>query len=221
MSDDAARMAYDDELTDDDPVMIIRLSSHWIPYLLAVASVLKNPELWSPEDDVDLALFNVQDMLVRLLGSDEEWDAMITEMPFCIPAVSMYWYDAVAATPVYYSLNKFLTSHVYTNSTDSLDLAASFTVPLQPGDYVFTLHYIANVNVGGVSVIIADIGAIIDDFDMYATPVNYVATKVVEFEIVTPALYTFNIMRTQKTAPSTAAYLNMSAVSIRHKNAEE
>ncbi len=52
MSRTRDELPYNDELVDDDPVLLIPLSSAWVSYLLGVAEMLKEEDApiqnWSP-----------------------------------------------------------------------------------------------------------------------------------------------------------------------------
>jgi len=68
MSDEHLYLGYDDELIDDTPLIETSYSSHWLPYLLSVAEILTQPEIWDPASDVELAVSQAQAMVAQLMG---------------------------------------------------------------------------------------------------------------------------------------------------------
>lgn len=69
MDEASLHLEYDDELTDDEPMIVATYSAHWLPFLLATAQILGSPGIWDPTDDVELATTQARDLLARLMGA--------------------------------------------------------------------------------------------------------------------------------------------------------
>lgn len=222
MSDDFSWLEYDDELTDDDPVMIIRLSRYWLDKLVGVAEILKNPDLWHPSDDVDLALRQVDDLIVRLMGSDEEWAAMITALPVTIPATSMYWNSWCNADFGYAHVSRYLGVYGRTDNTNNTGIICTWTVPLQPGTYILTVFASKTSGSAKMSVTATVVGEIIPVYDLYDA--TGVAVDIIEgeFEIETAAEIAFSIIKSVPKNPASSNYrVIIAAASVRVKHGEE
>lgn len=221
MTDDFSTLDYDDELTDDDPVMVIRLSRYWLDKLVGVAEILTNRALWNSSDDVDLALRQVDDMLVRLMGSPEEEISMDTTLPITIPGTSFYFVAAVNPTTIYAWSQGFLHTLQITDTVNNAEIITDWQIPLRAGWYVLTFNHVKAADGGKVKITAIDHGVIMNTLDLYAASTQYVEAESVAFEVEEDDLWTFEMYRELKGGSSSGCKVLVSGITIRKQHDEE
>ena len=221
MSNDFETLEYDGELTDDDPIMVIRLSRYWLDKLVGVAEVLRSRSLWNAFDDVDLALSQVDDMIVRLMGSEEDDTFMDTVLPITIPATAFYFSEDVNSTILYNWGSGFLHTLQYTDTVNSEDFITDWQVPLRAGWYVLQYHHIKGSNGGKVKISAIDHGDVMGTLDLYAPSNEYLEVESVEFEVEEDALWVFEMYRELKSGSSSGCRVWVEGITIRKRSTEE
>ncbi|KKM74445.1 hypothetical protein LCGC14_1400220 [marine sediment metagenome] len=221
MNDDFSTLDYDGELTDDEPMRVIHLSSYWLDKLVGVAEILKSRRIWNSFDDVDLALRQVDDLIVRLMGDPGGEDMMRPVMPLFIPAVAMYFNPDLNPTYDLRYDGVFLNAIAYTDGTDERGIIATITMPLTVGTYIFTLYYWANTDRGNCRVTATGFVNIIPFTDMYEPSQNAERTVSGELIVTKAQVYEIVIEKTFKNPASSACYIVLFALSVRLKDASE
>jgi len=214
MSETIRFVPYGDELTDDPPMAIISISRHWLPYLIAIAENLKNPELWNPIDDVELAVSQADDCIARLLGSDVLESAVSSPNPILIPCCSMLWNPSAISTYQYVRDNAYTFSQaVSNNDIGSLD-CCYFWVFLPAGEFTVTVYYQGLTAGGNYNLICAELGTIQYQVDTYRSAMEAVCLEQTVIENPTAQVLNFKINRNGRNSSSSGGTLRLQAVEI-------
>ncbi len=221
MSNQPETLTYNDELTDDDPIVVIGVSRYWLDYLVAVAAILKESSIWDSSEDVALAVRQADDLTVRLMGTLDGGGLMAIQNPITIRATAMYWVDACTPVADYVKADAYTSSFVKTNTDNNELTCTEFNVPLGVGDYVLTLHVSKQSNCGKVTVYSDHVGTIIDEYDTYdAAPILHAKTSG-SFENDQVRVVRFFIIRELKNPSSSGGMIRIQAVDIRLQHGEE
>jgi len=215
MSDDGEYLQYDDELIMDEPSVLVRVGSKFVPFVLAAVDILAQESLWNPDDDVALALRQVEELKVRLMMTDFAGDEMKTQLPLKLTATELDWNPAAGFYP-YTASSAWLTLEGgYTNGTNSNIDAAQVYTNLEAGLYCFGMWYKTGTNMGKFVISSPLIGTICSLTDAYAASPNEFVFKWAIFEVITGGNHSFIIERHLKNPASSACVLQIHKVYLR------
>jgi len=219
MSDDHLFLTYDDEKTDDEPMIVATYSAHWLPFLLATAANLKKPSLWDSAGDVDEAVFQAKDLLVRLMGVK---GAVVGALSGPIKILAEDMYLRGAADTLVNDSAYVLSRGIYQSTPVSEQLFAVAIVSLAAGDYIARTVY-NTWNAAGMLRIRFDgpEQVLLDKLDCYTPSVVLNNIYSDEFTIAKSGQFVLSLRASGKHASSSNYYLNLQSVQIALKTDED
>jgi len=208
-------LPYNFELVNDSPVLWIPLSSTWVSYLLGVAEILRNAEIWDSDDDVNLALKQADSLCALLMGEDYGGSSMGAPLPWFTFASDIDWNPACNPTFNDGEHDWATGGITFTDNVSESRVIARFQVPLLAGNYVFRLGHRENVNLGILEVTSPTHGYLFANIDMYSAVLDAGVTTFREFEIADSGLVEFELKKAFKNPLATYGVINITSISIK------
>jgi hypothetical protein len=221
MGDEIGRLIYDGQEAGEDPLVTVQYSATVLPWLLAAAQILLQPELWAAGTDMDEVAPQIHDLIGRLMGGDVSTGSFGGCTPFVIPAVSLYFRAATNPTKFFATAGYFLSSGQYTDAVNTENAIVIWKGWFEPGDYVLSIVHDKGYNRGKIYVNCAVKSLVIPVTDCYKSTVELNVVTEGEFTITDARSLQFELHRLTKNPSSSGNYILINAVMIRRKNAEE
>lgn len=207
MSTKGDTLPYADELTDDEPILTVQYSQLWVDFLLAAVNVLSDVTMWAYEDDRELALGQVDDLVVRLMGG-QVLNPPDTYMPMVYHPIQLN-NSTATATAISFAANSWMHHVVYNTAPVSGQVVWAFDTYLNVGVYDFKHFGIGAVNQGIWQIQLS--GAdIMSGFshDNYVTPQNNNLLTTDALTITIPGVYHCQLRVIAKNPSATNFYNN-------------
>lgn len=212
---------YGEEDTQAAPLVDIQISQEWLPFVLGACDILAEREVWHPDTDDEDVQYMVNDLFVRLMGEGFVGSGFGGGLPHVIPATALYWYAAVNATKEYNRNSEFLNQRAFSDDTDANRNLSYFAVWLEPGTYVFEVVYSKNTNRGKFLLQDNQLDLDFDTVDSYATGQYLNVTATGELVVEEARKVSVEIIQVLSNPASSANYVVLNGIIIRHKHGEE
>lgn len=213
MTDDYAPLLYDDGLTDDDPQLVVIMSSGWLAYVRGAFERLLSLDTWDTASDIEAAVSQAYDAMARLIGVPVS-QAIAYPWNIWLNALAAEWYTAGGETPATYTSQ--VGGGYWFNTTPVLNESIlGFTLALGAGEHEIQIFCVTASSSGkfrwyldGGSLDPAQI------MDMYSVAVTYNVRKSCTFTITESGEHYFEFVNAGKHASSSNYYIAVTGFAL-------
>jgi len=207
------QLVYDGEVSDEDNLLTIRLSSTVLPWVRAAVERLLDPEAWTADSDRGAATSQVSDILSRLTVDQLSDISMDTYN---------YWFEPGAldntGTAGYTFVNngsQYTGGYAYQQQPENNAYFGKLRVWLPVGTFYIIVFYVKLTNCGNL-VLTLDGDNLNNDgaIDMYAATVAFNQTYAGYGDIDEAGMHEIGLYISGKNASSTNYYCILSAIGI-------
>jgi len=98
---DGEYLDFDNETIDDGTECVVVYGSQWRRWILAAVSQLRDPRIWTPECDRDLAVSYAEELIRRLMGGDVYFSQVAPILPISLSPLAMRLADGMVLNASY------------------------------------------------------------------------------------------------------------------------
>lgn len=212
---DNVYLDYNGELIDEGHLLTIQYGSKWVTYLLGAAVKLTDRRIWNPDDDVDLAVEQATELIVRLMGMEELAVQKVAMLPMYINPLGMRFVSPETST--FYSPT---APTLFSNGAHSLSTSierdwAYFDVFLTAGSYALWFFMPKRNDRGKVQVtcdVDVDLSGTI--FDLYNAVMDNNNQFTQTVNIPFDGVFRFTLRKHPKNPASSNGYVGIHAVLV-------
>lgn len=206
---------YAGELIDDGGLLTVQYGSKWAAYLLAAAASLIEPDVWEPTDDVELAVEQANELLVRLMGMEELIVQDFSQLPMQIEPFGMKCDSAETVNWSIRPTSEYFTPAIVSDSTNRDIDWVHFDVFLPTGAYQIYFVMSRDTNRGKVKVVVSGDAYVADTtFDLYAGANDPDYWFSMGITVPTDGFHRITLEKKLKNPASSAGYLVLGRVII-------